>query len=164
MQQLEQAEIPRRLAHHPFQDLEELLAAGRFAMECHEQRAPCPAALRAPRRVQHRLVEHGAQNVTRGDRVVCRHCRLTQALLECAHFRIELQTKCFDVWVCDLRPQPPCKHEQRCCRGHQCIRTTNERNIRGFALDASGRRATRSRGNDCVGAGIDAGPAGIASR
>ena len=64
------------------EQIEEALAAAHLLVEGRDQRARRPAAAAAPRRVQHHVVEAGAQRVMRGAELVDRHAAVARRLLE----------------------------------------------------------------------------------
>ena len=64
------------------EQIEEALAAAHLLVEGRDQRARRPGAAAAPGRVQHHVVEAGAQRVVRGAELIHRHAGIARRLLE----------------------------------------------------------------------------------
>ena len=74
---LDQIDMADHVLGQAIEDDEELLTAIGFAVEGDQQGLPAPAGLLAPRRIQHRLVDHRAEHIARCDgglRVDTRTC------------------------------------------------------------------------------------------
>ncbi len=82
--------MPRHIGAQALQDLEELGAAVRFAVEGHQQGLLRPAAALAPRCVEHRFVQQRAQHVARGGDRFHRRASIARTVFEAAHLRHHL--------------------------------------------------------------------------
>ncbi len=81
-------------------------------MKRHQQRLCGPVTLRAPRRVEHRLVDHRTQRVSGRENVLGRNLGARRALLECANLVNGLAAQALDVCVRDLAAQATGEREQ----------------------------------------------------